>query len=62
MEINMRKNDEYADKINPKSTEDLRSQVVRKETKDEDYPYNYEDSHHSTDVEKGAAKSPVRER
>ena len=58
----MRKNDEYADKTNPKSTEDLRSQVCRKETKGEDFPYEYTNSHFSTDTDKGNTPSPQRER
>lgn len=56
------KANEYNEKVNPKSTEDLRSQTVRKTTEGEDFPYNYDDSHHSTSVSKGEAKSPVRKR
>ena len=36
--------------------------VCRVTTEEQDYPYNYNDSNHSTDYEKGKAKSPVRER
>jgi len=36
--------------------------TCRVTTEKQDYPYNYDDSNHSTDYTKGEAKSPVRER
>jgi hypothetical protein len=38
------------------------TKVCRVSTEEQDFPYNYEDSAHSTDYEKSKAKSPVRER
>ncbi len=38
------------------------TKVCRVTTEEADYPYNYDDSNHSTDYDKGSAKSPERER
>ena len=38
------------------------NKTCRVSTENAPYPYNYDESNHSTDYTKGEAKSPVRER
>ena len=38
------------------------NKVCRVTTEEQDFPYNYDDSNHSSDVTKDQAKSPIRER
>jgi len=38
------------------------NKVCRVTTENQDFPYNYDDSNHSSDVTKDQAKSPIRER